>query len=159
MILQDMIYTILSSYKKYLNLNFIKSKCNQLKFVFSKPDNNSNLISHKKAYLILSQLIEKLEPKQENILAITDLINIINDEQSKLNCAQNARVYRVKLLKVSLQKIDLMSKESNEFKDDCLKKLVVYMNVLTKEFVLNLKSINSKLREEASEALKFICSR
>jgi len=40
----------------------------------------------------MTLLIDKLEPKQENIIAVTDLINLINDDQSRLNCAQNARV-------------------------------------------------------------------
>lgn len=73
----------------------------------------------------MTLLIDKLEHKQENIIAVTDLINLINDDQSRLNCAQNARVQRVKLMKLAVQKIDLMAKSDGDFREDCLKKLVV----------------------------------
>lgn len=62
----------------------------------------------------MTLLFDKLDSNQNNLLIITELINKLNEDVSKLNCAQNARVYRIKLLKIALQTIDAMSKDSGD---------------------------------------------
>jgi len=60
---------------------------------------------------------------------------------------------------IVLEKLNEISKINGDYKEDSLKKLALVMNLVSTEVIINLKSINRKVRLIANECLTFICKK